>query len=66
MSVNKTLEDLRSLVFIHDSQLEDCLNFVAEFKTNTNFALKDKEKDKEAALRELDRMQKLDHVRIKV
>ena len=42
------------------------MNFIAEFKTKTDFALKDKDKDKEAALRELDRMHKLDHVRIKV
>jgi len=49
---------------MHDNNLEQCLKFVEEFKTKTNFELKDKEKDKEAALRELDRMQKLDHVRI--
>ena len=42
------------------------MNFIAEFKTKTDFAMKDKDKDKEAALRELDRMHKLDHVRIKV
>jgi hypothetical protein len=59
-------EDLTTKVYIHENQLEDCLNFIAEFKTKTDFALKDKDKDKEAAMRELHRMQKLDHVRIKV